>query len=66
MGKQPKTNVYQFDAFQEMQAVKELRHEMKHLIHQELIYGNAWSSEKRAEVAARMQDIRELIKLLGG
>jgi len=66
MGKQPKTGVYQLDAFQESQAVKMLRHEMKHLIHQELIYGNAWTPEKRSEVTARMSEIREIIALLGG
>lgn len=66
MGKRPKSGIYQFDAFQEMQAIKELRHEMKHLIHQELIYGNHWSSEKRAEIAGRMADIRQTIQLLGG
>lgn len=66
MGKRRKENVYQFNAFQEMQAIKELRHEMTQLCHQELIYGNAWCSEKRAEVAARMADIKELIRLLEG
>lgn len=66
MGKQPKTGVYQLDAFGESHAVKLLRHEMKHLIHQELLYGDKWADEKRAEVKTRMSDIRETIVALGG
>lgn len=66
MGKQPKTGIYQYNAFGEMQAIKELRHEEKLLQQQILMYDRQWSDEKRAEVAQRMADIRETITLLGG
>jgi hypothetical protein len=66
MGKQIKTGVYQFNAFQEMEAIRQLRIEAQGIIRQELFYGEKWSSEKKAEVAARLAEIAEIIELLKG
>lgn len=66
MGKQPKTGVYQFDAFQEMEAIRQLRLEATHLYRQEIFYGDKWSPEKKSEVTARLAEIVQIIQLLGG
>jgi hypothetical protein len=64
MGKQPKKGVYQYDAFQEMAVIKELRAEIAHLHRQALFYENAWSDEKRKEVAARIRECQDTINML--